>query len=685
MSKKILTLIIVCLLATLGIQNSIYAQDVSQATDETIQSNTIEDKIISPKIEKELKLSISKVYGEDKTDEIYNRIVEIAKQAKEKRPEVLKQDDLNRASDWYKDEVIYMFYVDQFGTVTPERTNQFKDTIKMLPYLKDLGVTTLYMLPFADSPMEDAGFDVKNPQNVRQDLGGKTQFEEFIKEAKAQGFSIKADLVLNHFSDQHEWFKQAMNGDVSKLDYFVTREDLPEYTKYVDSKLGTVVEYKEPNGQISKRRLIFPENTENHYRKVTINGKDYYIYHTFYPFQLDINWKNPEVLYYNLGTLNYWANLGVDIFRLDAIPYLSKDSGTNAENQPATHEIIKILSLYLQAVAPRTVLQAEACQLPKDVIPYFGTEKKSEVIVDGKTRDFKRTDEVQIAYNFPYMPALWASFITEDSNYFKEAVKQTPGIPDSASWATFLRVHDELTLEMVTPEMRQLIYNALEPKGAPFRKGFGVAGRMANFLDEDHDHIEMAFSVLLSMPGIPIIYYGDEIGAKNNFENAKKSADLRKKKQAKSKIKLLSFFDSRDINRGLLTQQAFYDAKNSTKTYSGKIYHKVQKMIALRKSTPALSRGDLTILKTNYPHVFAYIRSYKGEKYLIVNNLSDKRLTAEVDLPANMLIKAIKNNEHSVYLTNILTDEQYKLKPSIKDKKTRLLMYPYAEVWLKLP
>lgn len=685
MSKKILTLIIVCLLVTFGIQNSIYAQDVSPATDETIQSNTIEDKIISPKIEKELKLSISKVYGEDKTDEIYNRVVEIAKQAKEKRPEVLKQDDLNRASDWYKDEVIYMFYVDQFGTVTPERTNQFKDTIKMLPYLKDLGVTTLYMLPFADSPMEDAGFDVKNPQNVRQDLGGKTQFEEFIKEAKAQGFNIKADLVLNHFSDQHEWFKQAMNGDVSKLDYFVTREDLPEYTKYVDSKLGTVVEYKEPNGQISKRRLIFPENTENHYRKVTINGKDYYIYHTFYPFQLDINWKNPEVLYYNLGTLNYWANLGVDIFRLDAIPYLSKDSGTNAENQPATHEIIKILSLYLQAVAPRTVLQAEACQLPKDVIPYFGTEKKSEVIVDGKTRDFKRTDEVQIAYNFPYMPALWASFITEDSNYFKEAVKQTPGIPDSASWATFLRVHDELTLEMVTPEMRQLIYNALEPKGAPFRKGFGVAGRMANFLDEDHDHIEMAFSVLLSMPGIPIIYYGDEIGAKNNFENAKKSADLRKKKQAKSKIKLLSFFDSRDINRGLLTQQAFYDAKNSTKTYSGKIYHKVQKMIALRKSTPALSRGDLTILKTNYPHVFAYIRSYKGEKYLIVNNLSDKRLTAEVDLPANMLIKAIKNNEHSVYLTNILTDEQYKLKPSIKDKKTRLLMYPYAEVWLKLP
>ena len=193
MYKKILTLLIVVVLATFGLQNSIYAQNVQQTTEENIQTNAIENKVISPKLEKELKLNISKVYGEDKTDEIYSHIVEIAKQAKEERPEILKQDDLNRASDWYKDEVIYMFYVDQFGTVTPEKPNKFKDTINMLPYLKDLGVTTLYMLPFADSPMEDAGFDVKNPQNVRQDLGGKTQFEEFIKEAKAQGFNIKAD------------------------------------------------------------------------------------------------------------------------------------------------------------------------------------------------------------------------------------------------------------------------------------------------------------------------------------------------------------------------------------------------------------------------------------------------------------------------------------------------------------
>ena len=666
---------------------SIQAQLKTPVITETSSAGvpvSMEPVIISPKIEKELKSNISKIYGAENTDEIYNHILKIAQKAKAQRPKNLIQEDLTRANDWYKDEIIYMFYVDQFGTITPETPNQFKDTTKMLDYLKTLGVTTIYMLPFADSPMEDSGFDVKNPQNVRKDLGGKAQFEQFIKAAKEKGFNIKADLVLNHFSDQHEWFQQALKGDVDKLNNFVVRETMPEYKKYVDEKLGTVIEYKEDDGSISKRRLIFPEITENNYREVTINGKDYYLYHTFYPFQLDINWENPDVLYYNLETMNYWANLGIDIFRLDAIPYLIKEKGTNAENLPRTHEIIKLLSNYLQAVAPRSVLQAEACQLPKDVIPYFGTERKTETIVDGEPRELKRTDEVQIAYNFPYMPALWASFITEDSSYFQQAVKDTPNIPESASWATFLRVHDELTLEMVTPEMRELIYKALEPKGAPFRKGFGVSGRMANFLDEDHDHIEMAFSVLLSMPGIPIIYYGDEIGAKNNFDNAKKSAALRKKKQARSKIKLLSFFDSRDINRGLLTQKAFYDATKTTKTYSGKIFHKVQKMIALRKEIPALRRGALTILKTDDPYIFAYIRSYKGEKYLIVNNLADKRCTAEIELPTETLLKAMTHKQ-TAYLINILTDEEYKLKVSLKDKKTRLLMYPYAVVWLKLP
>ena len=213
--------------------------------------------------------------------------------------------------------------------------------------------------------MSDAGFDVKNPRDVRKDLGGLDEFKAFIKEAKARGFKIKADLVLNHLSDQHEWFQKLLKGDEQYLDYFVVKDYIPEYKRYNDEKLGTVIEYTEPDGTVSKRRLIFPENTENHFRKITVNGKDYYIYHTFYPFQPDINWENPKVLYYMLDTITSWANMGVDIFRMDAIPYLIKDAGTNGENQPKTHAVINILSDYIQLTSPSSVIQVEACSAPE--------------------------------------------------------------------------------------------------------------------------------------------------------------------------------------------------------------------------------------------------------------------------------------------------------------------------------
>ena len=316
--------------------------------------------VVSKDTEKALKNSISKVYGDKQKDEIYNNIIKIIKETRLQRSSSLKREDVIRTDEWYKDEIIYMLYVDQFGTDNSLKPNTFNKTAKMLPYLKDLGVTTIYMLPFADSPMGDAGFDVRNPRDVRKNLGGMKEFTKFVREAKSHGFKLKSDLVLNHFSDQHEWFKEAQNGDLKKLNYFVVSESEPEKIVYKDDKLGYVTENKHKSGKISKRRLIFPEITDTHYRKVTIQGKDYYLYHTFYPFQLDINWKNPEVLYYNLRTIAFWANMGIDIFRMDAIPYLIKEEGTNAENLPKTHEIIKKLSTFLQETAPRSVIQAEA-------------------------------------------------------------------------------------------------------------------------------------------------------------------------------------------------------------------------------------------------------------------------------------------------------------------------------------
>ncbi len=644
----------------------------------------VEDFTIPEILEKELKSNIADVYGTKNVEEIYNHIKLLAKNAVDTRSLQLKEEDLTRKSDWYKDEVIYMFYVDQFGTVKSGQPNTFNDTIKMLDYLKTLGVTTIYMLPFADSPMSDAGFDVKNPKNVRQDLGGLYEFQKFIAAARQKGFKIKADLILNHFSDQHEWFQQALKGDLDKLNYFIVKEEMPEYKKYFDEKKGTIVEYKEANGKISKRRLIFPDITESHYRKVTIQDKDYYLYHTFYPFQLDINWENPEVLYYCLNTISYWANLGVDIFRMDAIPYFIKEEGSTAENLDKTHNIVKIISAYLQATAPRSVLQAEACQTPKDILPYFGKERTYQTKIQEKTRDLTRTDEIQIAYHFPYMPALWASFITENNKYFTQAHKATPQIPESSSWATFLRVHDELTLEMVNPDVRKIIYDELEPKGAEFRKGLGVSGRIANFLDNNPDRILMAYSTLLSLPGIPIIYYGDEIAAQNNFSYAKNQAQKREKTQKKSKLKILSFFDSRDINRGSLTYEDFYSVMNKgNKTLSSKVYNGVKHMIEVRKTNPALTRGTLSILKTNSEKDFVYLREYKNQKYLIAHNLSSEKRVMEIELPINKsLFKP--NKKDCIYLQNVLNGQQYKVQLSKNNKSTKLLMYPYATVWLKM-
>lgn len=639
------------------------------------------ENLVPKKLEASMKDAIAHIYGKENVDVIYCNIEKMIKKAKfERRPD-LYEDDLKRDSDWYKDEVVYMFYPDQFGVDESGKPATFKTLINMLDYLKDLGVTTIYILPFADSPMGDSGFDVRNPKNVRADLGGMEEFGQFMAAARQKGFKIKADLILNHFSDQHEWFQQALKGDINKLHYFIAREDMPEYRQYKDEKLGYMVEYKEKDGTVTRRRLIFPEITDNHYRKVTIKGKDYYVYHTFYPFQLDVNWENPKVLYYMLDAVTFWANMGVDIFRMDAIPYLSKEEGTSAENQPKTHYVIQLISAYLQTIAPRSVIQAEACQQPKKILPYFGTDRKVEHNIKNNIKEITRTDKVQICYHFPYMPAIWASLVTADNSYFWKAYKNTPQIPDSAAWAMFLRVHDELTLEMVNEKTRELLYDGLAPKGAAFRKGYGVSGRLASFLDKNPDRIGMAFSILLSLPGVPIIYYGDEIGMPNNYANAKQTAKKREAKQKadkKNKTKMLSYFDSRDINRGPIKQSVFYDAMKNTQTYNHKVYARVQKLIKIRKQYPVMTRGTFTEIKTESPEVFAYVREYKDDRIVVINNLSADKEKATVIFINDNFGKKSKD----VYLKDLLTDKMVRAR--VQNKKLTVRLNPYDAMWLKL-
>lgn len=657
--------------------HQVYADEFNQKLDSVANSSKqiIEYKI-DDKISKELKDAIEDVYGKENVDEIYNVILDKVVASVNSRPAELKQQDLLRSSDWYKNEIIYMFYVDQFGVIQQNKSNTFSDATNMLKYLKKLGVTTLYILPFADSPMKDAGFDVKNPQTVRPDLGGMKEFISFVKQAKAYGFRIKADLVLNHFSSEHEWFKRLEQGDESALKYFVYTDKEPKYRKYQDEKLGTVIEYVEDDGKVSKRRLIFPENVENNYRKVTVNGKIYYLYHTFYPFQLDINWENPEVLYYALDTITNWTNLGIDIFRMDAIPYLIKEKGTSAENLPRTHSVIKILSDYIQLTAPSSVMQVEACQQPKDILPYFGKERDVDIQINNKVKTIKRTNEAQIAYHFPYMPALWASFVTEDKKYFIDAYKNTPQIPKTAAWGMFLRVHDELTLEMVSPEVRKIVYNDLIAKGAEFRKGFGISGRLSNFLDKNPDRIEMAYSILFSLPGIPIIYYGDEVGVTNNFENAKISALLRSKNKIAN---LLSVFDSRDINRGKVSAKLFYGSSLGYYKYNSQVYNRVSNLINIRKTLPVMRNGDFELLTTKSKSNFAYFRKNKTQQILVINNLSKEKLCADITLPLDIIVK---NEGNIVKLKNLINGDNIKVNISLKNRTMHLRLAPYQTLWL---
>lgn len=678
--KLLSTIILIAFL--LSLQSFAKEEKVENFSQNLKQENIKKEefKNISPEIENEMKSSISLVYGKENTKEIYENVLKQVQKAIKERPEELLKEDLKRDSLWYKNEIIYMFYVDQFGTIRDDKSNTFKDTALMLDYLKDLGVTTLYLLPFQDSPMQDSGFDVKNPKNIRSDLGGTKEFREFIKKAKEKDFKIKADLVLNHLSQEHEWFKKLENGDINYLKYFVYSEKEPEFNRYKDEKLGVVVEYKENDGKLSKRRLIFPDSSENNYRKITIKGKDYYIYHTFYPFQLDINWQNPDVLYYMLETISYWANLGIDIFRMDAIPYLSKDEGTNAENQPKTHALVKLLSDYIQLSAPSSVVQVEACQKPKDVIEYFGKEREVEVKIKDDVKKIKRTNEAQIAYNFPYMPAIWASLITEDKKYFIDAYKKTPNIPKSAAWGIFLRVHDELTLEMVSPEIREIVFNDLVSKGEVFRDGFGVSGRLANFLDKNPNRIEGAFSVLFSLPGIPIIYYGDEVGVQNNYENAKKSA-LKRAKEKKKIQGLLSVFDSRDINRGKVASKLFWGSKKGYYKFNSKVYQKVKNLIALRKTLPVMADGDFIILNTMSKSNFAYIRKNKDSQILVINNLSKDKLIAQISIPKDVVLK---NNGEIKSLKNLINGDNIKVNISMQSRKMNLKLAPYQVLWLEL-
>jgi len=559
------------------------------------------------------------VYGESTVASLMPVIFQQLQKSRKARLASRQVLDDQRSVDWVKDEVVYMLYPERFGVSHGSKGQGDFDAIReQLPYLKSLGVTTLYILPFMSSPLGDAGFDVSDYTNVREDLGGLDAFRRFRDKASAMGFKLKSDLILNHISDQHPWFQQALAGNPEKLDYFVYRKEAPVYKRYRDEQRGIVCDYTEGDGTVSSRRLMFPDQVECHYRPINVNGQDYYFYHSFYPFQLDLNWENPHVLLDVLNVISFWVNEGVDIFRLDAIPYLIKDFGTDGENRPRTHAVVEAMSCFLQLLAPSTIFQAEACQWPQDILPYFGTADSPK----------HRSSEVQVCYHFPVMPAIWGSLLEERASLFWQAMEETPPIPHTCAWAMFLRVHDELTLEMTDVDTRKRLYEKLESKGESFRSGLGVSGRLASFLDEDPRRIIMAYAFLLSLPGLPIIYFGDELGEVNNTSFAEEASAQRLAMiQATGQTALSSTYDSRDINRSPLNADTLSQVLKRRHNTKGVLFQQMQGLIETRLASEALRRGELSPLsfaKESHSSILAFQRQSEHETVWVLINLSAK-------------------------------------------------------------
>lgn len=485
----------------------------------------------------------------------------------------------NDSGDWYKDAVVYSLYVDLYS-------KDFQGLTEKLDYIKGLGVNCLWLLPILDSPMRDAGFDIRNYDLIRHDLLGlpdgftKAQQEEvfgnFLAEAHQRGIRVIFDIAVNHLSDTHPWFQQALKDENSPYrDYFIWSKDTSKY---------------------GKARLLFKGMEDSNWEAV---HDGWHYFHRFFSFQPDLNYRNPKVLIEMIQHFIYWQQMGVDGFRADAIPYLWKEEGTDCENLPNTHLIVKFFRAALDYVKPGTLLLAEACQKPVKVVEYLG---------DG--------DECHAAYHFPLMPMFYKAIAQQKPDAIVNILdtKVTPAIPDSAQWFTFLRCHDELSLELVyvSEEDRKYIHEQYcrEPQW-DFRVGEGISARLANLFEFDERRIGLAFSLMLSLPGTPVIYYGDEFGKENDQSFYEEM------------IRLTGKNDTRFLVRGKIDWTKRESQLSDPGTFQSRVFGRIRTMLKKRSEHAAFGRGILEFVSTENPHILAYNRQFEHDKLLVVQNLSD--------------------------------------------------------------
>jgi len=499
---------------------------------------------------------------------------------------------------WYKDAIIYQLHVKAFADSNNDGIGDFAGLTEKLGYLQDLGVTALWLLPFYPSPGRDDGYDIADYGAINPDFGTMKDFRRFIVEAKRRGLRVITELVINHTSDQHDWFKRARRSDPksSARNWYVWSDTDQKYQ-------GT--------------RIIFTDTEKSNWTWDTEASAFYW--HRFFSHQPDLNFDNPRVVSALVQVMKRWLDTGVDGFRLDAIPYLCERDGTNNENLPETHAIIRKLRAELDAYAKGKVLLAEANQWPEDVQEYFG-----------------RGDECHMAYHFPLMPRIYMAIAQEDRFPITDILRQTPDIPANCQWALFLRNHDELTLEMVTDVERDYLWStyANDPRA---RINVGIRRRLAPLMDNDRRKIELMNSLLLSFPGTPIIYYGDEIGMGDNIYLGDRNGVRTPMQWSPDRNGGFSRADPARLYAPTIMDPVYgYESVNveaQSRSLSS-LLSATKRLISVRKSTLAFGRGSMTFIRPVNRAVLAYVRKLGEEVILCVANLSRSAQATELDLSA---------------------------------------------------
>ena len=496
---------------------------------------------------------------------------------------------------WYKRAVIYQVHVRAFYDSNGDGIGDFQGLAQRLDYLRDLGIDAIWLMPFFPSPLRDDGYDIADYFSVHPSYGTLDDFKSFLTAAHQRQIRVIVEMVLNHTSDQHPWFQESRSSrENPRRDWYVWSESDTRYK-------GT--------------RIIFLDTEMSNWAWDPIS-KEYY-WHRFFSHQPDLNYDNPTVREQMWEVMRFWLDLGVDGFRLDAVPYLVEREGTSCENLPETHAIIKELRARVDRDFPGRMLLAEANQWPADLRPYFG-----------------EGDEFHMAFHFPLMPRMFMGLKLEDRKPITEILQQTPEIPPSCQWALFLRNHDELTLEMVTDIERDYMYDSYA-LNKTMRINLGIRRRLAPLLDNDRRRIELMNGMLFSLPGTPIIYYGDEIGMGDNVNLGDRNGVRTPMQWNGGWNGGFSAADPEGLYSPLLLNPVYgFQAINvaSQKRSEHSLLSWMQHIIRVRRSTAVFGAGSIEFLYPANHRVLAYVRQLGEETILVVNNLASTAQAVELDL-----------------------------------------------------